>query len=163
RRACQGRSSRTRGDPAEACSGGTPPMPQALAARTHTLRIIAQDPAVKVRGRILTARVEVPAEELAAGPWGDPVPVIDSPAPPPLQAPPLRPRRRRRGPRPVRENHRQAAAVRPPLPRPERLRHRDAHPRPLRAGAGPPRQLELPGAPAQGGAPRLRRRQRLLL
>jgi hypothetical protein len=46
------------------------------------LRIIAQDPSVKQRiGRkvdgILTARVQIPAEELRAGPWGCRVQVID--------------------------------------------------------------------------------------
>jgi hypothetical protein len=45
------------------------------------LRIIAQDPSVqrdhtKARG-VLTARVEVPAEDLRAGPWGSRVQVID--------------------------------------------------------------------------------------
>jgi len=45
--------------------------------RRQTFRIIAQDPAVRVNGKILTARVDVPAEELAAGPWGHRVQVID--------------------------------------------------------------------------------------
>lgn len=45
--------------------------------RKQRFRIIAQDPAVRVKGRILTAQVEVPAEELAAGPWGHRVQVID--------------------------------------------------------------------------------------
>lgn len=44
---------------------------------TRRLRIIAQDPMVKSRGKILTASVEVPAENLAAGPWGYRVQVID--------------------------------------------------------------------------------------
>ena len=47
-------------------------------ARTRKLTIVAQDPAVKdKRGRILTAEVEVPAEELARGPLGYRVHVID--------------------------------------------------------------------------------------
>jgi hypothetical protein len=47
-------------------------------ARTRKLTIVAQDPAVKdARGRILTAEVEVPAEELARGPLGYRVHVID--------------------------------------------------------------------------------------
>jgi hypothetical protein len=50
-----------------------PPEPE----RTRTLRIIAQDPGVKRRGRILTAEVSVPAELLAAGPWGHRVQIID--------------------------------------------------------------------------------------
>lgn len=44
---------------------------------TRRLRIIAQDPGVKVGGRILTTEVAVPAEELAAGPTGYRVKVID--------------------------------------------------------------------------------------
>ena len=43
----------------------------------RTLTIIAQDPSVKIGRRILTAEVEVPAEELAAGPCGYRVHVID--------------------------------------------------------------------------------------
>lgn len=45
--------------------------------RRQRFRIIAQDPAVKIGGRILTATVEVPAEELAPGPWGHRVHVVD--------------------------------------------------------------------------------------
>ena len=45
--------------------------------RKQKFRIIAQDPAVRVKGRILTVQVEVPAEELATGPWGHRVHVID--------------------------------------------------------------------------------------
>jgi len=41
------------------------------------LTIIAQDPSIKVRGKILTTQVEVPAEELAEGPTGYRVKVID--------------------------------------------------------------------------------------
>ncbi len=41
------------------------------------MRIIAQDPAVKFGKRILTAQVEVPAEDLQPGPWGCRVQVID--------------------------------------------------------------------------------------
>jgi hypothetical protein len=44
---------------------------------TRTLTIIAQDPSIKTGGRILTAEVEVPAEELADGPCGYRVHVID--------------------------------------------------------------------------------------
>ncbi|MDQ3799163.1 MAG: hypothetical protein M3384_06925, partial [Acidobacteriota bacterium] len=59
----------------------------ALPRRIQTLTIIAQDPSVKVRRKkrgtdeeeevILTARVELPAEELAPGPRGYRVQVID--------------------------------------------------------------------------------------
>jgi len=45
--------------------------------RRQKFRIVAQDPAVRLKGRILTAQVEVPAEELASGPWGHRVHVID--------------------------------------------------------------------------------------
>ncbi len=43
----------------------------------RTLTIIAQDPSVRVRGRILRARVSVPAEVLGPGPRGARVRVID--------------------------------------------------------------------------------------
>ena len=47
-------------------------------ARTRKLTIVAQDPAVRdSRGRIITAEVDVPAEELARGPLGYRVHVID--------------------------------------------------------------------------------------
>lgn len=54
-------------------------MPKTKVAilRKQAFRIIAQDPAVRTNGRILTAQVDVPAEELAAGPWGHRVQVID--------------------------------------------------------------------------------------
>jgi hypothetical protein len=46
--------------------------------RSRKLTIVAQDPAVKgADGEILTAEVDVPAEELAPGPWGYRVHVID--------------------------------------------------------------------------------------
>src|SRR5688572_3120800 len=45
--------------------------------RTQELTIIAQDPSVKVNGQILTAQVSIPAEELAPGPRGYRVQVID--------------------------------------------------------------------------------------
>ncbi|WZP01223.1 hypothetical protein EP7_005619 (plasmid) [Isosphaeraceae bacterium EP7] len=45
---------------------------------TRKLTIIAQDPMVKDRdGTILTTQVSIPAEELAGGPWGYRVQVID--------------------------------------------------------------------------------------
>jgi hypothetical protein len=47
-------------------------------ARTRKLTIVAQDPAItRADGRILTAEVDVPAEELARGPLGYRVHVID--------------------------------------------------------------------------------------
>ena len=45
--------------------------------RYRKLRIIAQDPSVRVSGKILTELVDVPAEELAPGPWGHRIHVID--------------------------------------------------------------------------------------
>lgn len=50
--------------------------PPAL-CRTQELTIIAQDPSVKVNGKILTAQVSIPAEELAPGPRGYRVQVVD--------------------------------------------------------------------------------------
>lgn len=44
---------------------------------TQRLTIIAQDPAVRVGGRILRAEVDIPAEKLAPGPWGYRAQVID--------------------------------------------------------------------------------------
>jgi hypothetical protein len=44
---------------------------------TQKLTIIAQDPSVRRNGRILTAEVEIPAEEILAGPCGYRVNVID--------------------------------------------------------------------------------------
>ena len=44
---------------------------------TQKLTIIAQDPSVRRNGRILTAEIEVPAEEILAGPCGYRVHVID--------------------------------------------------------------------------------------
>jgi len=44
---------------------------------TRTLTVIAQDPSVKFRGQMLTTELTVPAEELAAGPCGYRVNVID--------------------------------------------------------------------------------------
>ncbi|MBI5486275.1 MAG: hypothetical protein HY905_02965 [Deltaproteobacteria bacterium] len=53
-------------------------MATPLSPRTRTLTVIAQDPSVlRPDGNILTARVEVPAERLAPGPWGHRVHVID--------------------------------------------------------------------------------------
>ncbi len=46
-------------------------------ARLRKMRIVAQDPSVTVNGAILTAEVDVPAEELAPGPRGYRVHVVD--------------------------------------------------------------------------------------
>jgi hypothetical protein len=45
--------------------------------RTQKLTIIAKDPSVKIDGEILTAKVEIPAEELAPGPRGYRVQIVD--------------------------------------------------------------------------------------
>jgi hypothetical protein len=45
--------------------------------RTRQLTIVAQDPSVMVDGKILTTKVDVPAEEIAPGPRGYRVQVID--------------------------------------------------------------------------------------
>ena|SRR5215212_467560 len=45
--------------------------------RTRKLTIIAQDPSVKVDGKILRTQVEIPAEELQPGPWGYRVHTVD--------------------------------------------------------------------------------------
>lgn len=45
--------------------------------RTRRLTIVAQDPSVKVNGKILTTQVEIPAEEIAPGPRGYRIQVID--------------------------------------------------------------------------------------
>jgi len=46
-------------------------------AQTRFFRVIAQDPSVKIDGKILTTLLEVPAENLQPGPWGYRVQVID--------------------------------------------------------------------------------------
>ena len=45
--------------------------------RTRRLTIIAQDPSVTIDGKILTAQIDIPAEEIATGPRGYRVHVID--------------------------------------------------------------------------------------
>lgn len=52
-------------------------MPRAPQVRTRKMRIVAQDTSVRVNGKILTAVVDVPAEELGPGPRGYRVHVID--------------------------------------------------------------------------------------
>lgn len=44
---------------------------------TRKLTIIAQDPSIKVNGKILRTEVEIPAEELQPGPWGYRVHIVD--------------------------------------------------------------------------------------
>lgn len=53
------------------------PETRRLPAATRPLTVIAQDPAVKVDGRPVTAQVQVPAEALSPGPCGYRVHVID--------------------------------------------------------------------------------------
>src|SRR5262245_48890910 len=52
-------------------------MTQRVPVRTRKLRVVAQDPSVRVRGKIINTTVEVPAEDLQPGPWGCRVQVID--------------------------------------------------------------------------------------
>jgi hypothetical protein len=49
-----------------------PPIP-----RTRQLTVIAQDPSVRAGGKVLRAKVAVPAEELRPGPWGYRAQVLD--------------------------------------------------------------------------------------
>ena len=65
--------------------------------RTQELTIIAQDPSVKVDGKILTAQVSVPAEELAPGPRGYRVQIIDYDSSTGVLYPPLKYRIRENG------------------------------------------------------------------
>src|SRR5687767_928502 len=45
--------------------------------RTRRLTIVAQDPSVKIKGKILRATIDVPAEEIGMGPRGYRVDVVD--------------------------------------------------------------------------------------
>src|SRR6185503_19195712 len=45
--------------------------------RTRKLTIIAQDPSIRVNGKLLRTEVEIPAEELQPGPWGYRVQTLD--------------------------------------------------------------------------------------
>ena len=51
--------------------------PQTRQLNTQRLTIVAQDPSVRTGRRILTAEVDIPAEELLPGPRGYHVSVID--------------------------------------------------------------------------------------
>lgn len=72
-------------------------MSPAALPPTRTLTVIAQDPDVRdADGRMVRAEIEIPAEDLAAGPWGYRVHVIDFDAstgtlyrPPPMPDPPI--------------------------------------------------------------------------
>ncbi|ULA70038.1 MAG: hypothetical protein LZF62_480236 [Nitrospira sp.] len=50
---------------------------QAPVPRTRQVTVIAQDPAVRIGRRILTAEIAIPHEELGPGPWGHRVQVVD--------------------------------------------------------------------------------------
>lgn len=52
-------------------------MPSSPQPRTRKLTIVAQDPSVRLNDRIVRAQVDVPAEEIGAGPWGYRVHVVD--------------------------------------------------------------------------------------
>jgi hypothetical protein len=68
---------RTALTPRPAVTTPQPAVTPRARGRTRKLRIIAQDPAIRVRGHIVTATVEVPAEDFQPGPWGGRVQVID--------------------------------------------------------------------------------------
>ena len=53
------------------------PTSVATGPNTRSLAIVAQDPAIRARGAMLMANVTVPAAELAPGPRGYRVNVID--------------------------------------------------------------------------------------
>jgi hypothetical protein len=62
--------------------------------RTRRLTVIAQDPSIRVDGRVLTTEVDIPAEEIAPGPRGYRIQVVDYDASSgvlyqPLEYPPL--------------------------------------------------------------------------
>jgi hypothetical protein len=73
------------------------PLPPLAPDETMMLRIIAQDPSIRVHGRILTADVEVPAEQVQRGPWGHRVQVVDYDASRRMFYKPLEYRRDREG------------------------------------------------------------------
>ena len=50
---------------------------QTKVVNSHKLTILAQDPTVRHNGRMVTARVDVPAETLAEGPCGSRIKVVD--------------------------------------------------------------------------------------
>jgi hypothetical protein len=52
-------------------------MERAPLPRKRPLTVIAQDPNVRLKGKIVRAQVDVPAEELRPGPWGYRVQVVD--------------------------------------------------------------------------------------
>ena len=54
----------------------TPPD-SAARAPTRQITVIAQDPSVQRDSKIVMARIDVPAEDLAAGPMGYRVQVVD--------------------------------------------------------------------------------------
>lgn len=52
-------------------------MPSLQPIHTRKLTIVAQDPSVRIRGKILRATIDVPAEEIGPGPRGYRVDVVD--------------------------------------------------------------------------------------
>lgn len=55
----------------------TPPSIVGPHAHVRPLTIVAQDPGVRVNGKVLTTQILVPAEQLSDGPWGFRVQVVD--------------------------------------------------------------------------------------
>ena len=140
-------------------------MTQYSRVRTRKMRIIARDPSVKEKNRILTALVDVPAEDLLPGPWGCRVQVVDYDASTGTLIKPLdyKPSSGRIFRRPVRGVARLGRFCRTPVPRAECLRDRHEDARPVRVRARPADRLGIQRPPAQGRSARIRRCQRLLL
>ena len=107
--------------------------------RTRQMWVLPQDAGVRRDGRILTASVPVAYEDLEAGPIGHRVQVVDYDASTQTLYKPAWVGEA--GPSPPSD----AEILNDPgVPRPERLRARDAHARALRAGARAARVVGLP-------------------
>ena len=166
-----------------AVSSQTSSQVNTVANPYRTLTILGQDPNLRsVDGRLLTARVQIPNEEVSGGPRGYRVQVVDydASASRTLQAArsgenghgrgsarSVRARQHRQHQRRQHQERREtiqcAPARRSAFPRAKRLRHRDADAAALRARPRPPRLLELRRPSAEGRAARVRRGQRVLL
>ena len=121
-------------------------------AATRKLTIIAQDPMVKNQdGRILTTQVSIPAEELALGPWGYRVQVIDYDA----SAKTLYSRKRTgeaAAKTPSEDALGREAVERSRVSCTKCLRDRDENTRSVRVRPGPSSRLGVQAAPVEGRA-----------
>ena len=138
-----------------------------IARPTRRLTILAQDPSLRDRRKnVITAAIDVPNEQLSAGPRGYRVQVVDYDSSTNKMYVALDAAKYGsvdRPDRPVRSHSKCEVAHRSAVPRAERLRDRHADAGAVRARARPARQLELRRSPAEGRAARLRRGQRVLL